>query len=37
MAPIFFWPLDAATIEDILFHNVEIYHLYNPGLTLPPS
>jgi len=30
-APIFFWPLDTATIEDILFHNVEIYFLYNPA------
>jgi hypothetical protein len=31
MVPIFFWPLDAATIEDVLFHNVEIYYLYNPA------
>jgi hypothetical protein len=31
MAPIFFWPLDAATIEDILFHKAEIYYLYNPA------
>lgn len=31
MAPIFFWPLDAATIGDILFHEVEIHYLYNPA------
>ena len=24
MAPIYFWPLDVATIEDILFHEVEV-------------
>ena len=30
MAPIFFWPLDAATNEDIHFHKAEIYYLYNP-------
>jgi hypothetical protein len=31
MAPIYFWPLDAATIGDILFHEVEIHYLYNPA------
>jgi hypothetical protein len=31
MVPIFFWPLDTATIGDILFHNAEIYFLYNPA------
>ena len=31
MAPIFFWPLDVATIEDILFHEVEVYFLYYPA------
>jgi hypothetical protein len=36
-APILFWPLDAATIEDILFHKAEIYHLYNPAHLLAKS
>jgi len=31
MAPILFWPLDTATIGDILFHDAEIYFQYNPA------
>ena len=31
MAPIFFWSLDTATIGDVLFHDAEIYFLYNPA------
>ena len=31
MVPLFLWPLDTATIEDMYFQNVEIYYLYNPA------
>ena len=30
MVPLFLWPLDTATIEDMYFQNVVIYYLYNP-------
>ncbi len=31
MMPLPLWPLDTGTIEDLLFHNVQIFYLYNPA------